>query len=68
MTTEKGDVVTNSLKNLDPSPISNQMEPLDFFIGPPSLLLASQKTLYHIIWTWKSTPKVSSKIVLVFEG
>jgi hypothetical protein len=65
MTTKKGDIVTMfwySLKNLDPSPISNQMEPLDFLIGPPSLPLTFQKTLYHTIWTWKSTRKVYEKL------
>jgi len=42
------------------------MEPLDILIGPSSLPLVFQKKMYHIIWTWKSTQKVSSKIMLVF--
>jgi hypothetical protein len=38
------------------------MEPLDFLNGTSSLLLTSQKKLYHVIWTWKCTPKISQKV------
>jgi len=44
------------------------MEPLDFLIGTSNLPLASQKNWYHIIWTWKNTPKIYQKLVLIFEG
>ncbi len=45
---------------------SNQMEPIVFFIVPSNLYLTFQKT-YYIIWTWKSTPKIFWKIMLVFK-
>jgi hypothetical protein len=38
-----------------------------FFIVPSSLHLTFQKTLYHRIWTGKGTPKIFSKIMLVFR-
>jgi hypothetical protein len=61
-----------SFQNLLPSfIISNQMELLDFLINTFSLLLVSfSKTIIQkiVIWIWKSTPKVSQKIMLVFGG
>jgi hypothetical protein len=51
--------------------ISNQMELLDFLIDTCSFLLVSfSKTIVHkiVIWTWKSSPKVSQKTMLVFGG
>jgi len=30
--------------------------------------LASQNNLCHIIWTWKSTPKISPTIISLFKG
>jgi hypothetical protein len=40
----------------------------DFVNGTFSLFLGSQKNLNHIIWTWKSNPKVSPEIMLVLKG
>jgi hypothetical protein len=51
--------------------ISNQMELLDFLTNTFSLPLVSfSKTIVQkiVIWTWKNTPKVSPKIMLIFEG
>jgi hypothetical protein len=44
------------------------MEPLKFLIGPSHLPLAFQKQFYHIIWTWKNTPKLSLKCVSFSVG
>jgi hypothetical protein len=61
-------VKKNSFQNFQPScNISNQMEFLEVFIGTFSLLVTSQKKLYHTISTWKNTPNISLKIMLVFE-
>jgi hypothetical protein len=61
-----------NFQNFQPSfNISNQMELLDFLISTFSLPLVSfSKTIVQkiIIWTWKSTPKASPKIMLIFEG
>jgi hypothetical protein len=53
------------------SNISTQMEILDFLTNTFSLPLVSfSKTIVQqiYIWTWKNTPKVSAKIMLVFQG
>jgi hypothetical protein len=47
------------------------MELLDFPINAFSFPLVNfSKTIVqkNVIWTWKNTPKVSPKIMLVFEG
>jgi len=47
------------------------MELLDFLINTFSLPLVSfSKIIVQkiVIWTWKNTPKVSPKNMLVFEG
>ncbi len=59
----------NSFFNFLPSfTIWKQIKPLVFFMGISTLLLVSQNNLCHIIWTSKSTPKVSPTIMSFFRG
>jgi hypothetical protein len=39
-----------------------------FFMGISSLPLAFKRNLCHIIWTWKSIPKISPKVSPIFLG
>jgi hypothetical protein len=44
------------------------MKLLISFMGSFNLHIGSQSNLCHIIWTWKSTPKVTPKISSFFRG